>query len=57
MEIRITISFLRIVRMKTKKITVVKSFKNCNITNAIDGTEDDMLYDPENEAETDSLSI
>ena len=36
---------------------MVNSFKKCSISNAIDGTQDELLYESEdeNEAEVDSL--
>ena len=37
-----------------KKESVVKSFKKCGISNAMDGTEDELLYESEDEAEVDS---
>ena len=37
-----------------KKESVVKSFKKCGISNAIDGTEDELLYESEDEFEVDS---
>ena len=30
---------------KVKMETVIKSFKKCGISNAMDGTEDDLLWD------------
>jgi hypothetical protein len=38
---------------KFKVETVIKSFKKCSISNAMDGTEDDLLWDTDDEAETD----
>ena len=32
---------------------VIKSFKKCGISNAMDGSEDDLLYESEDEAEVD----
>lgn len=40
---------------KVKVETVIKSFKKCGISNAMDGTEDDLLWDTDDEGETDSL--
>ena len=39
---------------KVKTESVVKSFKKCGISNAMDGTEDDLLYESEDEEEVDS---
>ena len=36
---------------RVKSETVVKSFKKCGISNALDGSEDDILYE-----ESDTLS-
>jgi hypothetical protein len=38
-----------------RKGTVIKSFKKCDISNAMDGTEDNLLWDTDDEAETDLL--
>jgi hypothetical protein len=37
--------------------TVIKSFKECGISNAMDGTEDDWFWDTDEEAETDLPDI
>lgn len=37
--------------------TIVDSFKKCIIYNEMDGTEDDMLYDSDNESEADSPDL
>jgi hypothetical protein len=39
---------------KVKVEAAIKSFKKCGISNAVDGTEDDLLRDTDDEAETDS---
>ena len=37
-----------------KKITATRSFKSCGINNALDGTEDDAVWDDEEEEAEDA---
>jgi hypothetical protein len=39
---------------KVKVETVIKSLKKCGISNAMDGTEDNSLWDTDDKVETDS---
>ncbi|KAG7154701.1 Pogo transposable element-like 72 [Homarus americanus] len=36
--------------------TVIKSFKKCGISNSMDGMEDDMLWEDEDETEAEAMS-
>lgn len=40
-----------------KKDIVVKSFKKCGISNALDGTEDDVLFDTSEEESDDNNCV
>lgn len=42
---------------KIKQETIVKSFKKCGISNAIDGTEDDLVFEEREDDDSSSENI